>query len=61
MIERRDGKFSSKFYIAHMNNKNIPRLLLGSWIPKASRNGNSGRAQQTIRNAYTYTLQKLGY
>ena len=43
--------------LSHMNNKRISHLLLGSWIPKARRNGKAGRAQQTSRHAYACTYK----
>ena len=47
--------------LSHMSHTRAPRLLLGSWIQKPRRNGQAGRAQNTIRHAYASTLSKLGY
>ena len=44
-----------------MSSKRVPRMLLGSWIKNPRRNGQAGRAQNTIRHGYVSTLETLGF
>ena len=58
-MELRRARWLEK--ISHMDATRMPRKILGAWINQARRNGNPGRAQNTIRHAYADSLRTFGF